>query len=286
MKIILSRKGFDSSSGGCPNPILPDGRLVTLPIPDPYSSISYEEISLAGLDAGMLVSDLTNGRLNGSDGAHLDPDLQAQSLKREPGWRPIFGQRGAAQGHLRNHRVCTGDLFLFYGLFREAETEGSRYCWKKSSTARHIIWGWLQADDILEVTPALADDFDWMSYHPHLNRPQEKNNVIYLSMSSLQLPGHEGGAIPGSGVFTRLKPSLVLSGEQQDSTASIWELPAWFYPRKGIFPLSYHQRNERWMRSGTKTLLKSATRGQEFILNTAHFPEAIGWVKALLHSSS
>jgi len=34
MKIILSRKGFDSSYGGCPSPILPDGTLLSLPIPE------------------------------------------------------------------------------------------------------------------------------------------------------------------------------------------------------------------------------------------------------------
>ncbi|WP_454862743.1 Nmad3 family putative nucleotide modification protein [Pseudomonas hormoni] len=30
MQIILSRKGFDSAAGGCPSPILPDGRLFSL----------------------------------------------------------------------------------------------------------------------------------------------------------------------------------------------------------------------------------------------------------------
>ncbi len=34
MKVILSRKGFDSSYGGCPSPILPDGTLLSLPIPE------------------------------------------------------------------------------------------------------------------------------------------------------------------------------------------------------------------------------------------------------------
>ena len=33
MKIILSRKGFDSSSGGGPSPIV-DGRCLSLPIPE------------------------------------------------------------------------------------------------------------------------------------------------------------------------------------------------------------------------------------------------------------
>jgi Nucleotide modification associated domain 3 len=33
MKLILSRKGFDSSHGGGPSPIRPDGRLLSFPIP-------------------------------------------------------------------------------------------------------------------------------------------------------------------------------------------------------------------------------------------------------------
>ena len=32
-KIILSRKGFDSGCGGYPSPILPDGTIISLPIP-------------------------------------------------------------------------------------------------------------------------------------------------------------------------------------------------------------------------------------------------------------
>ena len=34
MKIILSRKGFDSSCGGVASPILPGGEIVSLPIPE------------------------------------------------------------------------------------------------------------------------------------------------------------------------------------------------------------------------------------------------------------
>ena len=33
MKVILSRKGFDSASGGYPSPILPNGTLLSMPIP-------------------------------------------------------------------------------------------------------------------------------------------------------------------------------------------------------------------------------------------------------------
>ena len=283
MKIILSRKGFDSASGGCPSPILPDGRLAVLPIPDSRSSIRYAEISLSGLAAGTLVTDLTGNRLSDTDTAHLDPDLTPHSIAREPGWRPIFGQHGAAQGHLRNNRIGPGDLFLFYGLFRETEKAGGRYCWKKSAAARHILWGWLQVDEVHSVTPDLAQKYGWMSYHPHFCRSGETNNVLYLASRFLALPGCDG--MKGSGVFTRVEPALVLSCTRQQKGASTWELPAWCHPRRGTYPLSYHARMDRWQRRGSTTLLNTVRRGQEFILDTGDYPEAISWAASLLRVS-
>jgi len=45
MKIILSRKGFDSTYGGFPSPIFEDGRMISLPIP-----ISHEKEKLFTYD--------------------------------------------------------------------------------------------------------------------------------------------------------------------------------------------------------------------------------------------
>jgi len=53
-KIILSRKGFDSANGGMASPIFPDGRLISLPIPeDPKKktedfSVKYSDIQVDG----------------------------------------------------------------------------------------------------------------------------------------------------------------------------------------------------------------------------------------------
>lgn len=102
MKLILSRKGFDSGAGGVPSPILPDGRLLALPIPDAASTIRYGDIAIDDDSLDSLVTPLTRGRIRADDGAHLDPDLIAGMLPRAPGWRPLFGQSGQAQGHLRN----------------------------------------------------------------------------------------------------------------------------------------------------------------------------------------
>ena len=45
MKLIFSRKGFDSSAGGIPSPILPDGRMISLPIPaNPYDKKTLHDV--------------------------------------------------------------------------------------------------------------------------------------------------------------------------------------------------------------------------------------------------
>ena len=114
MKVIFSRKGFDGSAGGCPSPII-DGIPLSLPIPYLNSTKSYRHFNL-----GKMVTDLTNGKLGESDFCHNDPDLIMGA----------FGQVSSAQSHLDNQNVGSGDLFLFFGWFREAEFEDGKYRYK------------------------------------------------------------------------------------------------------------------------------------------------------------
>src|SRR5512140_1891246 len=123
MRIILSRKGFDTGSGGCPSPILPDGSMFALPIPDRASPVRYRDLAWKQWDVGELVERITRRKQRASYGAHLDPDLRSDALPRGRGWRPVLGQAAAAQGHLRNRGVGPGDLFVFWGLFREVDRE-------------------------------------------------------------------------------------------------------------------------------------------------------------------
>ena len=48
MKIILSRKGFDSANGGIVSPIFEDGAMISFPIPsndvDTYDSLYYNGV--------------------------------------------------------------------------------------------------------------------------------------------------------------------------------------------------------------------------------------------------
>ena len=73
-KLILSRKGFDSGSGGCPSPILPDGTMFSLPIPSGDSE-QFDDLQHGDGDIASVVAGVTSGRMNGQDRVHLDPDI-------------------------------------------------------------------------------------------------------------------------------------------------------------------------------------------------------------------
>ena len=119
MKIILSRKGFDSTSGGCPNPILPDGTLLSMPIPDD-EAMKYSDLQYNGRTYDKILASLNPGMVY--DGCHLDPDIR-EGIRIRPieNWIPAFGQTGSALGILRNAGVTFGDLFLFFGIFRQTQ---------------------------------------------------------------------------------------------------------------------------------------------------------------------
>ena len=119
MKIILSRKGFDSSAGRVASPIFPSGEMCSLPIPEPTSTITsqskrYAEITFGNCNLGTVVDDLTRGEIKGDRMAHLDPDLSYDSIDRQANWKPVFGQSGAAERHLQNCNVQEGKLFLIF----------------------------------------------------------------------------------------------------------------------------------------------------------------------------
>lgn len=123
MRIVFSRKGVDSAAGRIPSPII-DGRLVSLPIPA-SDKITYGDLKFRGISLGRVVEDLSRHKrkpLLPNRHIHLDPDLRRDAYPRMRGWRPIFGQgEQGSESHLQACGVTVGDLFLFYGWFKEAE---------------------------------------------------------------------------------------------------------------------------------------------------------------------
>ncbi|RJS47428.1 hypothetical protein [Nocardioides cavernaquae] len=282
MKIILSRKAFDSGAGKVANPILDDGTLIPMPIPDKQSSIRYQDIVVGGENLGIVASDLTRGRTRRDHFAHLDPDLDPGAYPREAGWRPLFGQTDAAQSVLSRESVGPGDLFLFFGWFRRVTRIGGRLSYVPRSPDVHVIWGWMQVGEMVPVNGSPLPD--WMSYHPHLvPGSRGSNNTLYVGQDKLELAGTTVD-LPGAGVCGTYDDRRRLT--KPGSSRSLWELPAWFAPTDTRPPLGYHSDPGRWQINGDRVELTSAARGQEFVLDTASYPEAIPWVADLLIGSS
>ena len=116
MKLILSRKGFDSSAGGIASPILPDGRMISLPIPSRGDDFTFADINVPGVDLAALLAGLSRQQHAINDRVHLDPDIDRSAGNRLPGWRPALGQTGAAQTHLEGQGVGPGRCLPFLRL--------------------------------------------------------------------------------------------------------------------------------------------------------------------------
>ena len=156
MKIILSRKGFDSTNGGVASPIFEDGSAVSLPIPaGRRSPTRFDALSAPGTpyheNLGTLVAALTRGKVHEDCRCHLDPDLDVKMGPAVTGWQAAFGQVAAAQQHLDHEQIGKGDLFLFFGWFRQAEQTGERWRYHLEARPVHRLFGWLQVGEIVRV---------------------------------------------------------------------------------------------------------------------------------------
>jgi Nucleotide modification associated domain 3 len=267
MRIIFSRKGFDSSYGGVPSPIL-NGIPISLPIPlDQPSETTYADLGL-----GPLVENLTKGRIRSSRACHFDPDLE----------RGAFGQEKSAQGHLRRQGVCAGDLFLFFGLFRAAERVGGAYRFVPGAPRQHRLFGWLQIGEVV----ALGEDgsgavrrWPHLARHPHVRPGWHKTNTLYVAAPQLKLPG-DSPTLPGFGLFRSDAPALCLSCDERKP--SLWRVPSWLGVHEGGVRLSYHEAPARW----ADRRLQSVAKGQEFVADIDGHDEAHRWLRLLIANTS
>lgn len=277
MKLVLSRKSLDSSFGPFPSPVLPDGKMLPIFIPDSSDSRklpTYDELWHGGLCLGSAVESLSRSKIRGSGTAHVDPDLDWETMPRLEGWRPAFGQHGSALRHLENQCVGIGDLFLFFGWFRNAVWQAGKLRYEDGSPDFQALYGWLQVGSIVDANSPAREE--WLEPHPHFQRSEfGAHNKVFVASDELCVGGC-GLGVPGGGAFPRLHDALVLT--EPGKSRSNWSLPACFYPA-GRTPLTYHGDKSRWKLEGEKVLLRSVGRGQEFVLDCDEYPEVLDWLQ-------
>ncbi len=288
MKLVLSRKGFDSSYGGMPSPILPDGTLLPLPIPSRYDTKTMADAVPDFPELDVMLRGLRGRRSKVSPSLRVHEDPVLSHKAPPPGWRPSLGQTGAAASHLRRQSVGSGDLFLFFGWFRQAERAAGGWQWAEDAEDIHVFFGWLEVDAVVPVVSgreSALERFPWLSEHPHVAGPEhytDKRNTVYV--------GQERSAIlpaptVGGGRFPKYTPRLRLTAPSAGGRRSRWLLPECFFPTDGCKPLTYHSRMERWSRCPEGALLDSVARGQEFVLDADEYPGAADWALSLIRST-
>ena len=257
MKAIFSRKGFDSGYGGVPSPVMPDMTLASLPIPGSDGCARY-------------------GRIDAEAFAHLDPDLSAKSMDRIEGWR-------GSLGHLAGQGVGAGDVFLFFGWFREASFSGKR-CFKPKTKDFHALFGYLQIASRVDLgarpdAPAILEQYPWLRGHPHLSGERDANNALYIGSEELVLDG-AGTGLRGYGCFGKLDDGLALSAPGEPK--SKWILPPWVASPEEGGKLSYHGDAGRWSRDAQGRLqLQTVAKGQEFVAPVLRGEEFGQWLVRL-----
>ena len=271
MKVILSRKGFDSRNGKIPSPIMPDGTLLSLPVPEnpkvseKVAIIKYEQLQYKGKSYAEIINELKKIDFL-DERCHLDPDICESVITRSENWRPAFGQSNAAITHLRKtNGVGINDLFLFFGWFRKVEIDG-KYQYMKKSVDQHVIFGYLQVGEILEYP--IKEQYPGLEGHPHLDRGS-KSNTIFVARKSLSWDENK----PGAGCLNlNCNPELVLTKEGFSRTR--WQLPDFLKKVK----ISYHTE-ENWK----ENYFQSADIGQEFVIDSDGKEKVEQWAKDFIN---
>ena len=241
-KIIISRKGFDSSAGGAPSPILADGRIFSLPIPQREKSpYRYKDLRFDEFEGTELLKK-SGSKLSPNDFCHFDPILN-QAIG-------IFGQANAAQSELDNLDVQKGDLFLFFG--------------------------WLQIEKIIKGEKNIKEFLAYKRLcHPHgfKDVSRYKNNTLYVASKKLDFKNRKLKK-KGFGLFKKTHEDLVLT--EKNKTRSNWQLPKSFAKANNLF-----MNRLKWSDSKSLKLNYKGF-GQEFVLNVEANPKIANWAMKLI----
>ena len=270
MKVIISRKGFDSASGGMASPIMPDGTMLSMPIPIDFPDFfgDYGHLFCNGKSYSRILEELSLGKdSNKYTWCHLDPDIRMNNREELPqGWKAVFGQCDAAETHLENQGVKEGDLFLFFGWFKETENVNGAIKYKRGVKDVHAFFGYLQVGEIVR-----GKDVETYYWHPHSsfydpNKPG--NNTMYVAADELIIEGKRTG-LPGFGTF-KYSDQLVLTWPGM--VKSRWKLPEFFRD----VTISYHDENS----FKPEGYFQCVGRGQEFVVSED--AKVTNWAKELI----
>ncbi len=170
--------------------------------------------------------------------------------------------------------MTVGDLFIFWGCYREAKRRAGR--WTFSGPTIHAIFGWLQVGERHQLGTDgsyLLATHPWLASHPHVRPGWGKANAIFIAADELALPGLTG-ELPGYGILERGHRLSRLGGKP-----SIWDAPDWLHPVSNGSGMTYHMDNSRWFEDGT---VQCVAQGQEFVADVGGDARVGQWLNRII----
>ena len=259
-RLILSRKGFDAKAGGSASPIFNDGSLFSIPIPQNHPSPKkYKDLDFDGISGSKLLKEVS-AKVRDTDYCHNDPMLNEKI--------GIFGQASASQTELKNNNVGAGDLFLFFGWFKNFSANGRDL---------HHLFGWLQIEKIIEGSKEIKRYLcENNIQHPHGYGDVSRfsNNTIYIARNKLKLNKRKIFD-RGYGLFKSTHDDLILT--EKSKTRSRWKLSSkYFKDSKDLF-----LNRMKWENEEESTVFYRGF-GQEFIMDIEKNPNVKKWAINLI----
>lgn len=224
MKVILSKKGLDSSNSNKPI-LIQEGKLMPfIPIPSvedklKYSNINeYKDLTAYFRDGKNKLKysiDINNISQEVVLGCHLDPQLKDYfSCGENKKFRATFGPNTNWVGYLD---VKVDDIILFFGYYQEG-----------NNIAKHTIFGYMQVDKIVKInkddimigeeriekSDIEKSEYSYLKNNPHFDK---ENETIYIAKQEFTL----GKNIKGYGFF-KYNPCLELTGS--DKSLCHWQI--------------------------------------------------------------
>lgn len=218
MKIILSKKGVDSSNFSEPIEAKEGEELFFMPIPSLKEKHKYQDIMHC---PGKSLLDVANENCKNGKfkiqipiktlqqdnkvGCHLDPQVKDYFGQKK--FLASFGQAESAQSYLENNEVGLKDLFLFFGWYYDIDEKRDK----------QVIWGYMQVGDILTFQEDgkvdskilgqnlsreyVESKYPFLKNQPHWinkeNYPYSRRNTIYIASEFF----NNDHSIKGFGVF-------------------------------------------------------------------------------------
>lgn len=207
MKVILSRKGFDSENGGIPSPVFLNGDAVSLPIPSDIEKTTFADFQYEKIGYHEIFSELLGEyEFLYNSHCHFDPDLDGSRYVKKPkNWKPGFGQCSTSLSYLKNTvKIEPGDLFLFFGWFHFVEFDNQnliKYIRKDPSYFLchdfHLIWGYMQVGEILTDYKSKAKKLPWHPHSADYRNDDSYDDTIFVGSKHLSFAPD----MPGAGIL-------------------------------------------------------------------------------------